>query len=161
MRKLMSVACGAVLVLSGCGSSQKAGSPTSAVGTTTTTTTTSRPSRTGLPKAADGADVTACGDGTCEIEVSTAGPIPLPPAAGATMVLDAVGEDSVTLAFTPTDVNFSSGCDPIDACTNQLQAGVPGSVVRVAAGATVTFNKAVVVVVGVVGTSALLRISLA
>ena len=170
----MNAACGMVLVLAGCGSAQEGGSADGTTTTTTTTTmtttmtttpttpsTTAPPSSTGLPAAADGADATACGDGTCEIEVSAAGPIPLPAAAGATMVLAAVGNDSVTLAFTPAGVDFSSGCDPVGACTNQLNAGVPGSVVKADAGATVTFNNAVVVVAGVAGTTALLRISVA
>ena len=157
----MVLACGMVLALTGCGSSQEAGTPTSAVGTTTTTTTTTVTTTTGLPSAADGADVHACEDGACEIQVSAAGPIPLPPAAGATLVFDGVGEDSVTLAFTPTGSDyFSTDCDPISACSNKLTAGVPGVVVQVDTGATMTFNKAVVVVAGVEGTTALLRISL-
>ena len=166
MRTLTGVVGGMLLVLAGCASSQEVSAPTSTTTGTSTTTATSTtttappPSSTGLPAAADGTDVTACGDGTCEIEASAPRPIPLPPAAGATLVLISVVDESVTLAFTPTGQDFSSGCEPIAACTNELNAGVPGSVVRADIGATVTFNKAAVVVADAAGTTALLRISL-
>jgi hypothetical protein len=164
MRKFAGVVGGMLLLVAGCSSPQGSDAePATPTATSTSTsessTTVAPPSSTGLPAAADGADVTACGDGTCEVQVSAAGPIPLPGSAGATLTIESIGDGSVDLAFTPTGVDFSSGCEPVDACTNQLRGGIPGSLVRARTGATVTFNQVSVVVAAVAGTTGLLHIT--
>ncbi|MFJ5991582.1 hypothetical protein [Lentzea sp. NPDC092896] len=67
----------------------------------------------------------------------------------------------MTLAFSPTAINFSTDCDPINACLNSgtLVDGTQGIVMTIRVGAKATFNKVTVVVVAVVGASAVLRIS--
>ncbi|WP_330275723.1 hypothetical protein OG205_08670 [Lentzea sp. NBC_00516] len=148
--------------MTACSSPQDQATPTTAPATTTASSTSAQsPSPTALPAAADGTDLATCADGTCEVQVSAPGPIGLPQTAEAALSLASVGNASVTMAFAPTATNFSTDCDPLDACSNRLTLveGGQGNVATVRVGAKMTFNKVSVVVVAVVGTSAVLRIS--
>lgn len=80
-----------VLFLAGCTVS-RVGTP-SAASTTATTTTTEPPS----PTALDGIDYQACGDGTCEVEISGPVTIPLP---GGGLVVSAVLSDGIEFDLT-------------------------------------------------------------
>lgn len=71
----------------------------------TTTTTDPTPSIPGFPQAADGTDVAACFDGTCEVELRAPQTIPLDPATGiVSLTLHRVDEvDGAQLSGTTTD----------------------------------------------------------
>jgi len=156
----------ALLATAGCASPQ-AGSASPATSSTTThpvTTTTTTPPKPTLPKAADGTDLSACADNNCEVQVSAPGPIHLPEGAGATLTVASIDDDTVSLAFSPNDAAaaFSASCgadDPTaDVCVNTSIVGNSATVTG-RGGAKATVNNVTVLVVGVVGGSAVLRIS--
>jgi hypothetical protein len=80
-----------VATLAGCGGQQVSGQPigsTLAPSTTTAvpTTTEPPPAEPTFPKAADGANLQACFDGTCEVDVRAPVRINLDPATGVTQL---------------------------------------------------------------------------
>jgi hypothetical protein len=149
----------ALLAAAGC-AAPLAGSASPATTRPAVTTTTTPPKPT-LPAAADGTDLSACADDVCEVQVTAPGPIHLPEGAGATLSIVSIGDNTVTLSFVPTgDGSFTVGCDATDptACDGtQLTGG--NAVVTGHATAKATANNVSVLVVAVVGGSAVLRIS--
>ncbi|MGW0518651.1 hypothetical protein [Crossiella sp. NPDC003009] len=131
-------------------------SPTPAAGSPTLP-----PAPSTLPAAADGANLAACADGTCEVLMTRPAAVRLPKNMNARLAVKSIGEGAAVLGFGPTVAggDFSVGCQPVH-CKSRLVAGDGSepSVVTVPAGVTVTFNKVKVTTVAVVGETAVLRV---
>ncbi|MEV6276976.1 hypothetical protein [Nocardia sp. NPDC051832] len=78
--------------------------PTTSRTTTPRRTTTSAPST--LPPAADGTNVAACADGTCEVEVTGPTTIPIP---GSTLAVLAITGDALTILAKSTTIRADAG----------------------------------------------------
>ncbi|MFI9385388.1 hypothetical protein [Kutzneria sp. NPDC052558] len=148
------------LLAAACTSPQAGSASPATTRPATRTTTTTTPPKPTLPKAADGTDLSACADNNCEVQVSAPGPIRLPEGAGATLSVASIGADSVSLSFLPTsDGGFTVGCDAPDpnACEGtQLTSG--NALVTGKATAKATANNVTVLIEGVLGGVAVLRI---
>lgn len=81
------------------------GTPTPAASPSTSPPASSpaTPSRPALPEAADGTDVSACRDGTCEVRVRAPRDIPFDPETGiATLSVDSVSAEGVRITGSTT-----------------------------------------------------------
>lgn len=137
MNRTAAVVLLAVLAVGGCSSTVEPGQPQAQSQTTapapTRTSSTPPPSLTVpstskpvLPPAADGADVTACFDGTCEITVSGPLAIPLDGKVGlAKLDVTSVTEDEVAVAANFPGGSGSSSAGP--GCTMTFSRNSGGS----------------------------------
>lgn len=82
---------------------------------------------TGLPKAADGTNVAACGDGNCVVEVHAPERIALTGEGDVTLLaIDRIGSDGVDFTVTSTDGGTSTGSIQ-HGCTLTFYSGGGGS----------------------------------
>lgn len=85
---------------------------------------TPAPSSPSLPAAADGTNVSACSDGTCEVSVGPGTAIPLPARTGAKNVkVTAVTRDRVTLTGEDSGDSSSGSCTG-QSCDSNVSNGV-------------------------------------
>jgi hypothetical protein len=105
-RELIAASCG-VLVMVGCGSGRDASPHDSAHGTSSPSGSASAPAAP-----ADGADLTACADGRCEVRVGASARIPVPPRLGiASLSVRSIGSRTVTLVGRDIGNNHSGTCE--------------------------------------------------
>ncbi|MFJ9885406.1 hypothetical protein ACIQRW_06060 [Streptomyces sp. NPDC091287] len=113
---LVALASAVALLLTGCGSDgsdisdgaapEKSPAPTRSVAPPSKAPTPPPPpaKSSSLPKAADGTDLAACGDGTCEVEVKTGDVISVKSSSGVEeFMITGFGEGGATVAVGPFD----------------------------------------------------------
>lgn len=108
---------------------------------------------------ADGTNLRACGDGTCEVEVSSGDEVPLPKGSGLgpaeVTAVDAAAV-GMLLPLTGTDFDSDGGCSPF---ITGPGAGTSGFVtMSCAAGDKATVNKVTFEVLAITGDAAVLRV---
>ena len=154
------------LTLTGCTTSvagTAAAGDTPTATTTTTTTTTTAPPATTVPPAADGADLAACVDGTCEVTVSPNALIDTAQSFGVYPIrVGPIGADDVTLVVAMVN-GGTFGCDGDDRCGVSItgESATSPAIAQFTghAGAQVTAVGLLVEVVAVAAGVALLRLS--
>ncbi|MPZ81569.1 MAG: hypothetical protein GEV28_14675 [Actinophytocola sp.] len=160
----------ALLVLPGCMSrtggaaSGPSTEPTTTTTTTTTATTTTTTTTAPPPPAtppADGGNVNACTDGTCEVRVTAPTVIPVDPAFGLSYVsLETITGDEVSMVAVIAGGSFTVGCDGDPRCGTGIVAGdVPTATLTGHPGAVFTLNRVRLTMAAVADGAATLRLS--
>ncbi|MGQ0841795.1 hypothetical protein [Actinokineospora sp.] len=150
----------------GCSSTTEGTPVAASTSATKVTTTTAKTTATTPPPtaAADGTDLTACADGTCEVRIAGEAGIPVAPASGiAFFQVAEVTADAVSMAFVAGPGSFSFGCDGDARCESSVVGASAGSPAIAYAtghqGARFTANRLTAAVIAVGGGSAILRIT--
>lgn len=158
----------ALLLLSGCmsrtGGTASGPAPDPTTTTTSTTTTTTTTTTTAPPPAtppANGADVGACTDGTCEVEIPAQTVIQLDPALGVSYLsVQSVTGDEVSMVAVFAGGSFTVACEGDPRCQTGLVAGdVATATITGHPGAVFTLNEVRLAVAAVANGAATLQLS--
>lgn len=154
----------AVLVtVVGCTSRSAEPAPSATSTPTTTTTTSPSPSPAPSPPPptapADGGNLAACADGTCEVRVTGQARIPLSPALGVSgVMITSLTGDEVSATATMVGSSFLVECTGDERCETSVVGTTPPAVFLTGhPGALITLNQTVVEVAGVADGAAILR----
>jgi hypothetical protein len=116
------------------------------------------------PTAANGTDVAACADGTCEVLVTPPVTFPTDPRFGVSAIAaDSVRGDEIFLGIAFPGGEFSFDCRGDDRCGSQIVGATAGSPATAGVtghpGAVITINRITITVVWALNGSAVLRLA--